>query len=218
MDGVTFEIYNWGKQMFFERYDPLKHEMVCILAPDGSCNAQLRPALDEQQVRQMYRQMWLLRSSPLDTGAMLWSKYWIGTVPLLVLALIITIFTNWLLHASEFMMAVAIATIVFYTLAASSLALSFGALYPQFGTENAAQIPTSFGGVVYMMSSMILLAVVIMIEGFPVTALLRARQRGEAMAVTPELVLAGAAVMVVCVSATLLPLRLSARRLERMEW
>jgi pyruvate dehydrogenase E1 component alpha subunit len=47
--------------MFFERYDPLRQEMVCILAPDGSCNEQLRPALDEQQVRRMYRQMWLLR-------------------------------------------------------------------------------------------------------------------------------------------------------------
>ena len=32
------------------------------------------------------RQMWLLRSSPLDPTAMLWSKYWFGTVPLLVLA------------------------------------------------------------------------------------------------------------------------------------
>ena len=47
--------------MFFERYDPLKQEMVGILAPDGSCNETLRPALDEQQVRQLYRQMWLLR-------------------------------------------------------------------------------------------------------------------------------------------------------------
>ena len=32
------------------------------------------------------RQMWLLRSSPLDPRSMLWSKYWMGTVPLLVLA------------------------------------------------------------------------------------------------------------------------------------
>ena len=47
--------------MFLERYDPLKQEMVGILAPDGSCNETLRPALDKQQVRQMYRQMWLLR-------------------------------------------------------------------------------------------------------------------------------------------------------------
>ena len=30
------------------------------------------------------RQMWLLRSSPLDPRSMLWSKYWMGTVPLLV--------------------------------------------------------------------------------------------------------------------------------------
>lgn len=47
--------------MFVERYDPLKHEMVCILAPDGSCTLPLPPPLDEQQVRQMYRHMSLLR-------------------------------------------------------------------------------------------------------------------------------------------------------------
>lgn len=48
--------------MFIETYDPLKGEMVGILAPDGSCNEALRPAgLDDQQVRQMYRDMVLLR-------------------------------------------------------------------------------------------------------------------------------------------------------------
>jgi pyruvate dehydrogenase E1 component alpha subunit len=47
--------------MFVEKYDPLKGEMVGILAPDGSCNEALRPALDDQQVRRMYRQMLLLR-------------------------------------------------------------------------------------------------------------------------------------------------------------
>lgn len=47
--------------MFFERYDPLKQEMVCILAPDGSCNDALRPALDESYICQMYKHMWLLR-------------------------------------------------------------------------------------------------------------------------------------------------------------
>jgi len=30
------------------------------------------------------RQMWLLRSSPLDLRALLWSKYWVGTLPLLI--------------------------------------------------------------------------------------------------------------------------------------
>jgi ABC-2 type transport system permease protein len=164
------------------------------------------------------RQMWLLRSSPLDPGAMLWSKYWIGTVPLLVLALAITVLTNWLLQVSEFMMAVSVGTIVLSTLAVSALALSFGVFYPQFGTENAAQIPTSFGGVVYMMASLCLLALVISIEAVPVTAHLRAGRHGESPTPAPELFLAAGAVIVICASATILPLRMSTRRIERMEW
>jgi ABC-2 type transport system permease protein len=141
-----------------------------------------------------------------------------GAIPLLILAVGITVLTNYLLQVSPFMMAVSLTTIVLYTMAASALALTFGVFYPQFGTENAAQIPTSFGGIVYMMSSMCLLAIVIMIEAFPVTAQLRAWQRGDSLHATPELVLAGALVFGICAAATLIPLRLSARRLELMEW
>jgi ABC-2 type transport system permease protein len=163
------------------------------------------------------RQMWLLRSSPLDPEAMLWSKYWTGTVPLLVLAMAITVLTNWLLQAPPFMMAVSLGTILLYTLAASALALSFGVFYPQFGTENAAQIPTSFGGVVYMMASLSLLALVIMLEAQPVAQQLRAVHRGQELGVTPRLLFSGAAVVGILVAATILPLRLSAQRIERME-
>jgi len=165
------------------------------------------------------RQMWLLRSSPLDASAMLWSKYWIGTMPLLLLALIITIFTNWLLHATAFMMAVAVGTIVLYTLAASALALCFGALYPRFDTENAAQIPTSFGGLVYMMGSLSLLAAIIMVEASPVMTYLRMdRYGGRLGQVIPELVVSGVLVAGICIVATLVPLRLALRSIESMEW
>jgi ABC-2 type transport system permease protein len=165
------------------------------------------------------RQMWLLRSSPLDPRSLLWSKYWIGTLPLLLLAVIITVFTNWLLHATGFMMAVALATIVLYTLAASAMAVSFGAIYPQFGTENAAQIPTSFGGLVYMMTSLSLLAAIIVIEASPVMTYLRIdRYGGQLGDAIPELVLAGVLVLGICVTATIVPLRLALRRIETMEW
>ena len=116
------------------------------------------------------------------------------------------------------LMVVSLATIVLYTMAVSALALTFGVLYPQFGTENAAQIPTSFGGIVYMMASLCLLALVIMIEAIPVTEELRAWQRGEPLGVTPEFLGAGLLVAGICITATLVPLRVSARRLELMEW
>jgi len=164
------------------------------------------------------RQMWLLRSSPLDLRTLLWSKYWTGTIPLLILALVITVFTNVLLRASGFMMAVGVGTIVLLTLAISALALGFGALYPQFETENAAQIPTSFGGLVFMMTTVALLAGVIMIEAVPVYGYLRATFNGQPVRVTPVMVLAFGAVVAVCGAATVIPLRVGLRKVESFEF
>ena len=164
------------------------------------------------------RQMWLLRSSPLDLRALMWSKYWIGTLPLLVVALIITVITNTLLEASVFMMVLSLSTMVLFTLAISGMALGFGALFPQFDSENAAQIPTSFGGLVFMMTTVSLLGLVIVVEAVPVVSYLRARQAGAAATFTPELGAALAVVVVVCVTATILPLRIGLKRMTEMEF
>jgi ABC-2 type transport system permease protein len=164
------------------------------------------------------RQMWLLRSSPLDLRAMIWSKYWIGTVPLLVLALIITVFTNVLLKTTPFMMGVGIGTTVLLTLAIAAMALGFGALYPQFETENAAQIPTSFGGLVFMMSTVGLLALVIIIEAVPLTAYLRATFQGKPVPVNATMIAAFALVVAVCVAATVIPIRVGLKKMESFEF
>ncbi len=164
------------------------------------------------------RQMWLLRSSPLDLRALLWSKYWSGTIPLLVLAIILTWATNQLLRIAPFMFIVNIATVVLLTLAIAALALGFGALYPQFETENAAQIPTSFGGLVFMMTAVTLLGVVIMLEAVPVTAYLRARQAGVDPGFTLNMGAAFVAVFLICAAATVIPLRIGLRRMLEMEF
>lgn len=164
------------------------------------------------------RQMWLLRSSPLDLRALLWSKYWIGTIPLLILALIITIFTNILLRASPFMMTVSVATIILLTLAIAALALGFGALYPQFETENAAQIPTSFGGLVFMMTTIALVAGVIVLEAIPVYGYMGAMFRGEDVQITTSMILSFVGVLMLCTAATGIPLSIGLRRMEEFEF
>ena len=164
------------------------------------------------------RQLWLLKSSPLDLRAMLWSKYWVGTGPLLVVALVITVVTNQILRASPFMMFLSVMTIACFTMAAGALALSLGVLYPQFDTENAAQIPTSFGGLVFMMSAILLLAGIIVIEARPVAAHLEAYQMGMGTRQLPsDLWWAMAKVFALSAAATLLPLHRSLKRLEALE-
>jgi ABC-2 type transport system permease protein len=164
------------------------------------------------------RQMWLLRSSPLDLRALLWSKYWVGTIPLLVLALLLTGLTNVLLKVTPFMMVVSLTTICALTLAIAALALGFGALYPQFETENAAQMPSSFGGLVFMMSTIVLLAAVIVALARPVSAYLQAHNAGDPVSVDGGMIAWFAVAAGLCAVATIVPLRVGLRRMEQFEF
>ena len=164
------------------------------------------------------RQMWLLRSSPLDLRSLLWSKYWVGTIPLLVLALLLTGLTNVLLQVGAFMMILGLVTICALTLAIAALALGYGALYPQFETENAAQIPTSFGGLVFMMTTIALLAGVIISLYQGVYLYLRAAYEHEPVVVDGRMILSFAVALVLCLIATIVPLRLGLRKMEQFDF
>lgn len=163
--------------------------------------------------------LWLLRSSPLRGRDLLWSKYVVGTAPLLVLAVILTVVTNVMLKVGPAMMVLSVATIFGLTFALSAMALAFGTVFPQFDTENAAQIPTSLGGLLFMMSAIALLGFVIALESWPVLTMLRRRLWG--VEATPEALAFAAAgalgALLVCGAATYLPLRVALRRIESFD-
>src|SRR5207253_20465 len=150
--------------------------------------------------------------------ALLWSKYWVGTLPLLILGMILTGLTNALLEVTPFMMILSLATMAGLTLAISAMALTFGTLYPQFETENAAQIPTSFGGLVYMMATIALLGAVIFLLWQAVYAYVRAAYRGQPLVVDASMVMWFVAAAALCATATAIPLWIGLRRMERFEF
>ncbi|HEY5059920.1 MAG TPA: hypothetical protein VII52_00230 [Gemmatimonadaceae bacterium] len=162
------------------------------------------------------RTWWLLRSSPMSMRELLWSKFWVGTLPLLILALAIIGLTDVLLQVSDFMMAVSIFSITFLTLGIAGLAMGFGTLFPQFDTENAAQIPTSFGGLLFMMTSIALIGGVVILEARPVYSYLSALAYGTP-ADPAEMVIGFGLAVLLCVAATLVPIEVALRRLETVE-
>ncbi|MFI5255651.1 MAG: hypothetical protein ACHQRK_00160 [Gemmatimonadales bacterium] len=162
------------------------------------------------------RTLWLLRSSPMPVRDLLWAKFWVGTTPLLVLALGIVGVTDALLQVSDFMFAVSVMTISLMTLALCGMALGFGTLFPQFETENAAQIPTSFGGLMFMIAAIGLIAAVVVLEARPVYGYLSARFYGTPSSMT-EMVVGFGAAAVLCMAATILPISMAERRLEAVE-
>ena len=162
------------------------------------------------------RTLWLLRSSPMEIRDLLWAKFWVGTLPLLVLALGIVVVTNYLLDVSPFMFAVSVLTITMMTFAVAGMALGFGTMFPQFDTENAAQIPTSFGGLLFMMASIAMIGAVVILEARPVYSYLSARMQNTVADPVDMWVGFGGAGLL-CVACTLIPIRIALRRLAAVE-
>ena len=93
------------------------------------------------------RQMWLLHSSPLDLRALLWSKYWVGTLPLLLLAVFITV--------GDQRAAAGLGVhdarerrhhVVLFTFAASAMALCFGASIRSSTPRTRRRFPRASAG------------------------------------------------------------------------
>ena len=111
---------------------------------------------------------WIIRSSPLELRDFLWAKFWSGVLPLLVLAEMLIVLSNLLLQVSSFMMVLGMITVCLMTFGITALGVGIGAMFPRFRYENVAQIPTGFGGIVYMLVTMLFIGLVVFLEAWPV--------------------------------------------------
>ena len=89
-------------------------------------------------------------------------------------------------------------------------------MFPRFETENAAQIPTSFGGLLFMMAAIVMIGTVISLEARPVFTFLASRAFG-AQNEPAEMIIGFGLAGIVCVVATVMPIRIALRRLEALE-
>ncbi|HYT54376.1 MAG TPA: hypothetical protein VEQ38_06645 [Verrucomicrobiae bacterium] len=165
------------------------------------------------------RAFWILQTSPMSLRALLWSKFWLNFVPLLLLGELLVFVSNLLLHVPAWMMTLSLITMGLMTFGIAAISVGLGALYPNFNFDNAAEIPTSFGGAVCMIFSVGFIAVAVMVEAWPIYALtMRTFYRGTATA--PELSLIAPSLLIVLaltIIAVIVSLRLGLKNLERMK-
>ncbi|MBL0937257.1 MAG: hypothetical protein IBJ03_00070 [Gemmatimonadaceae bacterium] len=162
------------------------------------------------------RALWLLRSSPLSMSDLLWAKFWVGALPLFTLALMLVGATNLMLGVLPFVHAVSLISIAALVFPLTAMALGYGTFYPRFDTENAAQIPTSFGGLMFMLSAVGLIALVAYLAGRPAARWVVAGHFGWDRSGV-DLAWPFAVAFTLCVTLTVVPLVLARQKLERLE-
>jgi len=161
---------------------------------------------------------WIIRTSPVSLSDFLWSKFWSGIIPILVLTETLTIAANELLGVDPFLKVVAAGGIVLLSFALVGLATGLGARYPRFAADNPSQVAGSYGGVAFMILAVLLIIVVIVLLGWPSTTYLIFQVRRIPIG-TGRLILMSAsfgAAAVISVAAGLIGMRSGVRALDAM--
>ena len=162
---------------------------------------------------------WIIRSAPLSLGDFLWAKFWSSLLPLLALSGILIVLSNTLLKVTPFMMWLGIGTVFMMTFGITALGIGLGAVFPRFKHENVAQIPTGFGGIVYMLLTMLFIGLVITLEAWPVYKIFTAQTLGYPITIPGwiSIALSIIAVLTVNILALVLPMKIGLERLKQRE-
>ena len=99
-----------------------------------------------------------------------------------------------------------------------AIGVGLGALYPNFSYENAAEIPTSFGGAVCMIFSVVFVGFAVAVEAWPIyTLTMQALYRGKTAAPTLWLIAPSVLlVLALTIAASVTALRLGFNNLEKL--
>jgi ABC-2 type transport system permease protein len=162
---------------------------------------------------------WIVRSSPMGLRRYLWGKFLLFLIPMIVLAEVLIIATNLLLEVTPFMMILSSFTMFFLVFGIVSFGVGLGALYPNFRYQNIAQVSTGFGGVLYMIISSLFIALVIVLEAWPVYVLFMSDFHGTTVPLFQWVIicLSFSVILLAGIGAIFVPMKIGIEALQKYE-
>ena len=160
---------------------------------------------------------WIIRTSPISMRAFLWSKFWTGLIPVLLLTELVTVAANELLGVDPFLKGTSAVAIVMMSFALVGLATGMGARYPRFGSD-PSEVSGSFGGVAFMMQAVLFVMLMIALVGWPSSLYVIRRLQGRSLAPAQQVLTMGCFLIAASssVAVWLLSMRSGIRALEKM--
>ncbi len=162
---------------------------------------------------------WIIRTAPISLSDFLWSKFWTGLVPVLLLSECLTIVGNEFLGSDPFLKQVAAVAVAFMSFALVGLAAGLGARYPRFAADNPSQVAGSYGGVAFMVLAVLYVLAMIALTGWPSSVYLVAQTRNRAVTTPQQWLMAASfgTAAALSVALWLLGMRSGVKALEQMD-
>jgi ABC-2 type transport system permease protein len=159
---------------------------------------------------------WIIKIAPISMRAFLWIKFSIYFLPLLILTEGLIVVTNTLLKVAPFMMGLSVLTVFAMVPGIVAMGIGFGALNPNFRTENPAQAVTGFDGLLFMVLCTAFIGAVLALEAGPVYRFLFAQLSNRPLSTRWFLRAwaCGLLAAILCAAAAVIPMAMGRRRLE----
>jgi ABC-2 type transport system permease protein len=160
---------------------------------------------------------WIIRTSPISLRDYLWSKFWTGLVPVLLLTELLTVVANEFLGVDPLLKMMAALGVVLMSFALVGRAIGLGARYPRFDGD-PSQVAGSYGGVMFMMQAVLFVIVMIALLAWPSSLYLMHQVRRSPLTSMQQLMMATCVLTAVGLSVTvwLTSMRSGVRALHRM--
>jgi len=162
------------------------------------------------------KMFWTVYTAPLDLKKYLWAKFWMFFPPLLLIAEILVVASNYLLQVDSYVMTVSMVGVFLITLSLVGLGLGLGAMYPVFDHENVSEIPFGTGGILFMVSSLGFVLLVLALGGRPMYVYFNERFLHKATAGVDVMICYGLIVLLT-MAVAFLPLKLGVQALKKMD-
>jgi ABC-2 type transport system permease protein len=162
---------------------------------------------------------WIIRSAPISLRDFLWSKFWIGLLPVLVLTECLVVAGNYFLGTDPFLKRLTAGAVAVMAFALVGLAAGLGARYPRFAADNPSQVAGSYGGVAFMVAAVFYVIAMIGLLGWPSSVYLFSQARRRPLTEWQMLYMAAALTTALAMSVAiwLLGMRSGVRALQDMD-
>jgi ABC-2 type transport system permease protein len=163
------------------------------------------------------KSFWSISSSPIDVKMLFWEKFILSFIVFFVLAEMIAVISNGLLAQSAGMMLLTAVGIFMMSIALVSLNLGIGVLFPNFEELNPMRIASSGGGMIAALLSMIYVGIIVVIAAIPTYHYATYLSTGGKIP-RYEIIFAIAAVTIVNLATTIIPIKLGLKVIGKKEF
>lgn len=130
------------------------------------------------------KQYWVIGLAPFAKHKLLWEKYGLCLATVIVVALTLTAFSNFMLNLSAFLAGVSLLTVCVLGIGLTSLAVGLSATFPNFKEDNPARIANGLGGTMNIVVSLGYIAANLALE---IPAVLKVTAMFETQGLSPSL-------------------------------